>query len=129
MCTNRGDKIDLGEVDEFGDSFTKPVTPEELKDLLSRNPVLSWRSALNEMVIFCPDVTLPILYIAKLYGATLTDVKDNAGITHHFVEDNSTTTEEKMDSEPPVARAITKIDLLEMLKPYISDATYRTFHC
>ena len=131
--------------DEFGDSFSVPVTPEQLRDLFNRLPNISsqgeniinqeayldlkkkykqfsdyWRFALKEMHIFSADLTLPILSIARLYGARLTDNEDQDGITHHIVGDDE-------HDGSGLGAPLTKFQLLELLKPHISEETYSVF--
>ena len=136
--------------DEFGDSFTEPVTPEGLKALFDRLSPLPlegdyvvnqeaylhikkkyrqlrdyWRFALKEMLILSRDINLPILTIARLYGARLTADKEMKGITHHLTDIGVESDNVKSCSP---GEPITKSDLLERLRPYISKQTYNTFH-
>ena len=131
--------------DEFGDSFSVPVNPEQLRDLFNRLPNISsqgeniinqeayldlkkkykqfsdyWRFALKEMHIFSADLTLPILSIARLYGARLTDNEDQDGITHHIVGDDE-------HDDSGLGAPLTKSQLLELLKPHISEETLSVF--
>ena len=142
-CPDRLKDEVFGSFDEFGDSYTVPVSPEELKDLFDRLPDLSsrgdysvnqkayldlkkkytqfsdfWRFALKDMVIYSSDLAMPVLSIAKLYGARITDNEKEEGITHYMIE--STT---RFQS----GVGLTKLQLLELLKPHISGETYKAF--
>ena len=141
----------FGSFDEFGDSFTVPVTPDSLRELFDRLPSLSslgdytvnqdaylelkkkykqfsdyWRFGMKEMLIFSPDLTLPILSIAKLYGARLTDNVELNGITHHMLA-NGVHHNEMNSSQQNLGESLTKCQLLELLKPYISEEAYSVF--
>lgn len=136
----------FGPFDEFGDSFTVPVTPEELKDLFNRLPwppahdysvnqmaLLNlktkypqfkefWRFSLKEMVIHCSDVSAPLLSVAKLYGARITENCLEEGITH-FIK----VSDEDTGPVPNSGKPLTCLELLEKLKPHISEESYDTF--
>ncbi|KAL5267572.1 hypothetical protein ACHWQZ_G004569 [Mnemiopsis leidyi] len=113
------------DVDEFGDSYTQCVTVQQLRELVYRSPDFSWRSALEDMIIFSQDLALPILGIAKLYGATVTDDKDNSAVTHHFVDTLDTLDSNfKSKLQGHHGCFLTKRELADKLRPHISPETY-----
>lgn len=113
---------DNDNIDEFGDSFTEPVTPQQLKELVYRSPDLSWRRALKDMVILSQDLTIPILTVAKLHGATITEDKEDASVTHHFMDTLDCIRRDQLQ-----ANLLTKKELADMLKPHVSKDTYNCF--
>lgn len=135
------------DVDEFGDSFTEPVTAESLKALIDSLPPLPqdyevdqsayldikrrcalfqsyWGFALKEMLILTRDEKLPILYIARLYGARTTENRYMEGITHHMADMGAHCCN-GVSCYP--GNPITKLELLERLRPWISPQTYEAF--
>lgn len=131
----------LAPFDSFGDSYTAPITPEELGQLLKRLPsqpdcytvnqeaILSlkkkykqfhayWRFTLKDLVILSPKTLSPVLYLAQHCGARLTDDPSRGDITHVMAG----ATDENFNRVDVVS--IDDNQLLQLLKPHISDESY-----
>ena len=129
--------------DEYGDSFTVPVKPDDLKSLFQRIEIPSeeecqvnpgaflslknkypeftnfWRFSLKEMVILTEDTSHPLVSLAGLHGAEVTANPEMDGITHKF---------QFSSIYKDDVRDLSDVDLLETLKELLFEDTYNAFN-
>eukprot|EP00116_Pleurobrachia_bachei_P002780 sb/3463042/ len=126
----------LGGFDEHGDSYTEPVTVDELHQIvgamttelpdnssvtsLKRYPEFGdfWRFALSDMVLWTRE-RCAMSYTAEMYGAQVTTDSNCPLVTHRLSEE--------LDSDEGVGKIISRRDLLDILKPFISQKLYARF--
>eukprot|EP00116_Pleurobrachia_bachei_P006453 sb/3466715/ len=126
----------LGGFDEHGDSYTEPVTVDELHQIvgamttklpddsndtsLRRYPEFAdfWRFALSDMVLWTRE-RCAMSYTAEMYGAQVTTDSNCPLVTHRLSEEQ--------DGDEGVGKRISRRDLLDILKPFISQQLYTRF--
>ena len=130
--------------DRFGDSYTVPITAGDLGLLLKQLPSLPstqsytvnqeaildlkkkykqfnsfWRFSLKEMVIFTSKSLSPVISVAEHCGARVTGDANRLDITH-IVEDTDNGNGLNRDG----VTYINKKEVLELIKPHISEESY-----
>ena len=123
----------LGGFDEHGDSFTEPVTVDELHQIigamatdipddgddtsLRRYPQFAdfWRFALSDMVLWTQQ-RCAISYTAEMYGAQVTTDSNCPLVTHRLEA-----------GDEGVGKQISRSDLLDIIEPFISQELYTRF--